>query len=294
MKYIQHMPAMAFFLFLLTSFTSPLYANDAQNIFKSYWYSGESEITSYELKQARYAELREGTSVLVYVSESFLSKEQVKADNHLESNIPVLKLNSTKKFLTGLYPYSIMTSTFSPMLNDGHAIKVSMSMQEWCGHVFTQINNRELFDIHSFSYFDGEADQRFSIEKHELENEVWTKIRLNPDSLPLGTMNMIPSLEYLRLAHKPFKAYSAKASLRTQGNISTYSIYYPELDRTLSIRFLRSFPYIIQGWEDTYKSGYGEKAKVITSSATIKKTIKSKYWEQNSNADVSLRKELDL
>lgn len=262
--------------------------------FKKYWYAGDAELTSYQLKQARYGELHEGKGVLVYVTEPFLAKEQVKADNDKEDNISVLKLNATRKFLTGIYPYSMMTSTFSPVLNNGHAIKVSLSVQEWCGHVFTQINNRKKFDISSYSYFDGEADQRFSIVKNHLENEIWTKIRLNPKGLPLGNLQMVPSLEYLRLLHQPLKAYPAKATLTNTGTTSTYLIEYPTLKRTIAIEIANAFPYVIQGWQETYKSGFDQKAKVLTSSAKIINTIKSQYWKKHNNMDMSLRKELGL
>jgi hypothetical protein len=66
--------------------------------FKDYWYAGEAEITSYELQQARYGEIRNGKAVLVFVTEDFLPQKQVKADRYNSTNIPVLKLNSTKKF----------------------------------------------------------------------------------------------------------------------------------------------------------------------------------------------------
>src|SRR5690606_11722530 len=75
--------------------------------FKSYWFDGQAEITSYTLEQERYGEIREGTAVLIYVTEDFLPGAQVKADQPSETNIPVLKLNKTKNFITGIYPYSI-------------------------------------------------------------------------------------------------------------------------------------------------------------------------------------------
>lgn len=282
---------------ILSGFIScllPLHAASLSEPFKQYWYAGDAELTSYNIKQARYGELHEGTGVLVYVTEPFLAKEQVKADSHKADNIPVLKLNSTKKFLTGIYPYSIMSSTFSPVSNEGYAVKASLSVQEWCGHVFTQINNRQQFDVNSYSYFEGEADQRFSIDKENLENEIWTKIRLNPNELPLGDLQMVPSLEYLRLLHKPLKAYSVKTSLISSGETSTYTLEYPTLLRTLSIEFNNKFPYVIQGWKDTYKSGFDENAKVLTSSAEKINTIKSKYWQKHNNIDMKLRKELGL
>ena len=48
--------------------------------FKSYWNSGRAEITSYKLEQARYGELHSGYSVLVFVTEDFSKKKQVKLD----------------------------------------------------------------------------------------------------------------------------------------------------------------------------------------------------------------------
>src|SRR5690606_23926934 len=91
--------------------------------FKDYWFGGKAEITSYELEQARYGEMRQGKSVLIFVTEPFLAKEQVKADEHHVDNVTVLKLNSTKNFITGIYPYSIMSSCFYPIWDNQHAIK---------------------------------------------------------------------------------------------------------------------------------------------------------------------------
>ncbi len=258
--------------------------------FKDYWYAGEAEITSYKLEQARYGEMRDGTAVLVFVTEDFLPEAQVKADNYSESNIPVLKLNATKKFNTGIYPYSIMQSIFYPVANNEHAIKVTASVQEWCGHVYTQINNRDNFEVMSHSYFQSEADQSFNIEKTWTENELWTKLRIDPKSLPTGELNIIPSLEFTRLRHKDIKAYSAFANLDN----GTYTVTYPELERTLKINFNPEFPYEISGWKETTVSGYGSSAKTLTTKATKLESIKSAYWSKNNNADEGLRKTLKL
>ncbi|KKM18416.1 hypothetical protein LCGC14_1665880, partial [marine sediment metagenome] len=144
--------------------------------FKSYWYAGDAEITSYQLQQARYGETRDGKAVLIYVTEPFLPEAQVKADESHPDNVPVLKLNTTKNYLTGIYPYSIMTSSFYPVHDNQHAIKLSFSAQEWCGQVYAQLNNREQFDVMSHSYFESEGDQNLQLEKTILENEIWNKI----------------------------------------------------------------------------------------------------------------------
>ncbi|SHI33240.1 septum formation inhibitor Maf [Aquimarina spongiae] len=262
--------------------------------FKKYWYAGEAEITSYQLEQARYGEIRQGKAVLIYVTEDFLPKVQVKADYQNANNIPVLKLNATKKFNTGIYPYSIMQSTFYPVSNDRHAIKVSSSMQEWCGHVYAQLNNREQFEIMSHSYFQGEADQELKVDKAILENELWTQLRIAPDQLPIGKVEIIPSFEYTRLRHKEVKAYAATTTLQKEGDQNVYTITYPKLNRTVSIRFASAFPYEIESWAETFKSGFGPNAKELVTKATKIKSIKSAYWGKNSNKDEVLREELGL
>lgn len=258
--------------------------------FKAYWFSGEAEITSYELEQARYGEIRKGKAVLVYVTEDFLPDVQVKADAQNASNIPVLKLNATKKFNTGIYPYSVMQSTFYPVSNDQHAIKISCSMQEWCGHVYMQLNNRDAFEINAHSYFEGEADKSYKLDKTILENELWTQLRLDPKQLPTGDIKVIPAFEYLRFRHTPLQAYDAIAELKD----GTYELTYPKLDRTLSITFNTIFPYNILGWEESFKSGFGTNAKVLTSKATRLASIRSPYWRKNQNADEALRDTLRL
>jgi len=270
--------------------TKKLEAKEPSQAFKDYWYAGVAEITSYKLEQARYGEIREGKAVLIYVTEDFLPNKQVKADNQNPNNIPVLKLNATKAFNTGIYPYSIMQSTFYPVSNDKHAIKVSNSIQEWCGHVYTQLNNKEQFEIMSHSYFESEADEDFKLEKTILENELWTQLRIDPKSLPTGDLQIIPSLEFKRLKHISLKAYKASAKLSS----NSYSISYPDLNRTLTISFNPNFPYDILGWKENFKSGFGANAKTLTTKATKLKAIKSSYWQKNHNKNEVLRDTLQL
>ncbi|SEQ33052.1 hypothetical protein SAMN05421824_1374 [Hyunsoonleella jejuensis] len=254
--------------------------------FKDYWYAGEAEISSYTLEQARYGEMRDGKAVLIYVTEDFLPDVQVKANNQNATNIPVLKLNATKKFNTGIYPYSIMQSTFYPVANNQHALKLSSSIQEWCGQIYAQLNNREQFNIMSHSYFEGEADKNFKLEKTILENELWTQLRINPKSLPTGDISIIPSFEYLRMKHKTIKPYIASATLTN----NSYALTYGSLGRTLIINFNPTFPYEVLGWKETFKSG----PKTMTTTASKLKTLKSPYWQKNDNASEVLRDTLQL
>ena len=254
--------------------------------FKDYWYSGEAEITSYQLEQPRYGEMRSGTAVLIFVTEDFLPKTQVKANSQQPDNIPVLKLNTTKNYTTGIYPYSIMTSTFLPLTTQNHAIKVTNSTQEWCGQMYTQINNRGEFYVKSHTYFEGEADENFTLPKGTLEDEIWSLIRVDPKELPQGSKKIIPAVEYLRLHHIKFKPYAATCTL-TQGQ---YQIAYPELKRTLTIEFDPDFPHQITGWTEQFPSG----DQLMTATATRITSLKTPYWNQNAERFTFLRDSLGL
>ena len=172
--------------------------------------------------------------------------------------------------------------TFYPVANNQHALKVSASVQEWCGHVYTQLNNREQFQVTSHSYFQGEADQNFNLEKNILENQIWTQLRIDPNSLPVGNIKIIPSLEYTRLNHKPLKAYNAFA----ENKPGQYTLNIKDLDRQLTIKYNPSFPYTIQSWEETQNGN--------TTKATKIKTLQSDYWNKKSNSDLELRQTLGL
>ena len=167
-------------------------------------------------------------------------------------------------------------------------------MQEWCGHVYAQLNNRDDFEFTSHSYFEGEADQSIHLDKTHLEDELWTKIRVNPKNLPLGEVSMVPSLEFFRLQHQPVKAYKASTALKEENGLFTYVVDYLDTNRKLTLRFSKELPYQIQGWEEEFKSGYGPNAKTFTSKATRSKSLKTPYWRQNRNEDVVLRDSLGL
>ncbi|MCB0451421.1 MAG: septum formation inhibitor Maf [Aequorivita sp.] len=261
--------------------------------FKEYWYSGTAEITSYNLMQERYGEVREGTAVNIFVTEDFLPDAQVKANSASEENVSVMKLNQMKSFNTGIYPYSIMTSTFSPIAEKEHPLKITNSVQEWCGQVYMQLNNRGDFEIESHSYFQGEADQKLSLPKTYLENELWNLIRINPEELPTGDVMVIPSFEYLRLRHKEIKEHSAFASLKQGDSITIYTLNYPDLQRQLMLFFSSTFPYEIEKWEEVNAADQNDTLRLKTTATKLKR-IKNDYWTKNKNENLNLRDSLQL
>ena len=283
--------------FLLTS----VYAQKTENTtinqqFKDYWFSGKAEITSYDLLQERYGEIRKGNAVNIFVTEPFSKKHNTKADNNVNSNINVLKLNATKKFTTGIYPYSVMTSTFIPVKTPNSSLKISSSTQEWCGHEYIELTQKEdAFKISNSSYFQGASFKNKALAKNiVLEDDIWSKIRLTPENLPQGNFKILPSFVYLRFSHNKVKAYNVIGSISKEKNTSVYTLNYPKLQRKLTITFENAFPYKILEWTETYQSGWGANKKMLTTKATLKKTLNIPYWAKNKNSDNYLRKELGL
>ena len=257
--------------------------------FKTYWFDGNAEISSYILNQSRYGDIRKGSVVMIYVTEDFLPEKQVKANKKTKYTHNILKLNRTKKFLTGIYPYSIMTSVFSHLGQKMPLVKSSTSIQEWCGQTYLQINRRRALEITGHSYFEGEADEKFNLKNDLTEEELWVWIRTQPKILPQGEKELLPSLEYLRMNHKPIKFYQAKLELKHNDTLNTYSIFYPELKRKLLIYFKPNPPYRILKWNE-----YDLNKEKTTACAILEKTIKLPYWKLNKIGDEHFRDSLNL
>lgn len=268
-----------------------LYESDA---FHAYWHAGKAEINSYELNQSRYGENRPGKAVLIFVTEDLSKKLQVKLDNPSSANkTNVLKLNFTKKFITGIYPYSMMLSVFTPTDRSKQAssIKATMSSQEWCGQVYTQLNLRgNRYAVKSHSYFEQEADEQFSVRQTLLEDELWNLIRLDHENLPVGKLKVLPGLFYTRLNHVELGIQSAIGEKSQSDSTYTYKLIFPDQGRSLLIRYEMKFPYKILGWQETWK----ERGKIMTTSARLDKTLYTDYWTKNRNEFRYLRDSLDL
>lgn len=273
-----------------------LQAAHESGAFKQYWYFGKAEITTYNLKQSRYGEVRDGKAVLIFVTEDFSIHKQVKLDDPEkagEDKISVLKMNFTKNFVTGIYPYSMMLSTFTAVdqIQNPHSLKTTMSSQEWCGQVFAQLNLRgKKFHLQSNSYFEKEGDMESQLNAVLLEDELWNLIRLHPESLPEGNVEILPGLFFTRLMHEHILPTKAVLSKENQNDTVRYSVSFPEQKRALTISFKNSFPSQITGWEETFE----ERGKQVKTVATIDKTMQTDYWTKNKNEFLHLRDSLGL
>lgn len=269
--------------------------------FKAYWHGGEgAEISRFRLDQFRYHENHPGYAILVFVTEPFRKSLQVKDEGEPDKDrVPVLKLNFIRKFVTGIYDYSMMTSVFVPVQYQRypHALKVSTSSQEWCGHTYTQINRTDTgyrYELHS--YFEKEVDQKSELKDAWLEDELWVRIRIDPLSLPVGDVDMVPGTMAQRLTHRPLAVSRARTEWVPAPedfpgkDLVAYRVSYPDDARELIIVIERAFPYRIAGWiERLHRNG-----RIHETRAVRTHEIRSRYWEHNRAVDRGIRRQLGL
>ncbi len=267
--------------------SEPFVPTVSTETFRGYWFDGTGEITTYRLEQARYGELHEGTATLIFVTEPFLPVKQVKDEKGHAHSVPVLKLNFVKNFNTGVYPYSMMLSTFTQLDGSGRILKASETTQDWCGHTFSQVNWRGThFDYLRYSYFEAEGDFTRRVEDVWQEDQLWTLARLNPHTLPTGSIQIWPGAFYTRLIHNPPVQQEATATLKRSRNGLRYRVEFSKTDRVLEIFIKDEFPFQIQGWEETYTGiAWNGKAKRLKTKATAIHSEKSDYWNRHRNSD---------
>ena len=258
---------------------------------KSAW-TGGAELNRYQLEQQRYGEIRKGQAMLVFVREPFLKDRQVK-DESGRGNYEVLKMNSIRDFLTGVYPYHTMVSVFQPLEEGtaGKALKVTSSVQEWCGHTFTQSNRRKgVISTEVKSYFEKEDAQIFEEKRAVyLEDEIWTALRLDPLGLPVGEVKMVPGALFSCLSHHEPVAEEAQTRwvAGKDGKTVIYEITYPQSGRVLAIEIQKKLPYTIQSWKES-------KGQTLLSSGQLKEQLSNiDYWNYTSeNKGKKLRSKL--
>ena len=273
--------------------------------FMNLWYDGNAEISVYDLSESRYREVRKGKRTMVFVTEPMRLASHIKPDKKLSNSekVDVIKLNDIRKFNTGIYDYSVMTSVFSsvdhtksiPLLG---TMKVSFTAQEWCGNVFEILkrnDNRYGGKLYSYFEIDGEPTHNVIFnERTEPEDNLWIFIReLKGPVLKSGEemeINIIPSSWDRRKRHLPITVQRAKLFKEKFGNIKTaagkfesnlFTWSYP--GQKVRVWVESDYPHRILKWEE--KDG---------SRGILAATMRQPYWKQNRNQDQVIRKRLTL
>jgi hypothetical protein len=222
---------------------------ETNKTFIDYWKNGKIEITKYELKE---------DSISVGEGSLSFNIDYVEGVNKADS-IQVLHSDFIGKIHKENYDYSAMTSTYLPLnlTLRPHAMKIINSVQEPLGNSFLELSQiPKSYEIIAKNTFKEKTKEHFILERQHLEDELWTKIRMNPNDLPTGDIEIIPSFAYWQSVKKSPNIYEAKAELKDYAGtefkgkkLKIYTLDYPDLKRNLSIVFEGDFPHEVLGWK---------------------------------------------
>ena len=260
------------------------------------WGDGRAEMSGYRGVVSRYGELRPAELVLIFVTEPHDRETLIKDDDApRERRVPMLKLNESLKFVTGVYPYSVMTSVFAPV--DGYfaerfaPAKITLSAQEWCGHVFHGIwPGRDRFFAHGLSYFASEGEGSGDTETPEgtlYEDGLLIQLRELDGPFLGGRAEwegpMLPTLWRNRRAHQPLRVEHTRitrADAEREGvAVTRFTIRQGDYQRVIDVE--RAEPRRILGWT----TSEGERFDIL-------RTARLPYWELNQNGEESHRRDL--
>lgn len=295
-------------LALARSATVPGQATAFDAAFWKQWGDGQAELSGYNLVFPRYGQLRHGSAVTIFVTETFSNSLRVKADpgkHPATDQFPVMKLNLVKDYQTGIYDYNDMTSSFVALAPEngrpaGSPTKISFSSQEWCGHTYQQL----LFDARairatSHSYFDGDADQHGDLSYpsdglSEDELLLWARGQAGPRLAPgeHRDVQILTSLQTARQQHVPLswrRATLSRSARQQQISVPagkfTVEAWTAEIPggvrRTIYAEAVE--PHRIVRWE----ASNGERAELLGSQ-------RMKYWEMNHEGFETALKKLGL
>lgn len=216
-------------------------------VFQKYWKTQDIESTKFILKQDS---LIIGEATLSYNLKE-LGKDQ--------PNGAILSLSSnfSQKIIQENYNYSESSTAITPLNTPlyPHALSIVSSSQSNEGTDFLSFQPEpKSYLFVGRNSVEPEKEIRKITEKGNLEDEIWAKIRMNPDALPQGEIEMIPSLGYWNKIHESPSAQEVKAELKGVENnpkLKIYSLDYPELKRKLEITFEANFPFQIMEFRET-------------------------------------------
>ncbi len=265
---------------------------------KKHWRDGNAELGGYSIKTSRYGQLRKGQVVLVYVAEPMDTTTWIKDDGQgkKDSVVDAFKLNHTLNFSTGIYPYSVMTSVFTPVDGQGRErfapAKISFSSQEWCGHVYHHIHpkgDRFHSQIHSYFGREGDAGETVKTAPGTLyEDALWIQLRELDGPFNGGkdwSGKLVPALWERRKSHRSLRPVPATinrqaASLDGEA-VTRFVVKYESFTRTFELE--RAYPHRILRWT----TSAGEEAKLL-------KTTRLPYWKLHDLGDEKYLEKLGL
>lgn len=267
----------------------------ASERFWSWWSDGKAELNGYTLTQPRYGQKRLGRAVLVFVTEPYSKSRHVKVDAY-DANNPdhtiALKLNHVRKFQTGVYDYSVMTSVFTQPSQGFDPLEVTFSMQEWCGHVFEEAHfgiDGAAAKVDLNSYFDGEsgktrlnatgaspvvAEDALLVQLRDLDHDQHQRQGGDVQLLTSATVRRMRHINPRLTPSKVAWSDAARDLDTPSGTISVYDATYARQGATCTVHVEVPYPHRIAGWT----CDDGEEARLTG-------TARLPYWSAHDLGD---------
>ncbi|MFN3198749.1 MAG: hypothetical protein ACE366_10120 [Bradymonadia bacterium] len=275
-------------------------ATAQSNPFWQHWSDGQAELNGYTLTQPRYGQSRPGRAVLVYVTEPFSARRGVKVDRYDPQNPDhrtVLKLNHVRKFQTGVYDYSVMTSVFVDPQRSFSPLKISFSSQEWCGHMFQDTRFDETgAKVSINSYFDGESGQRsLDLGRNAIAEDALFIVLRQLDTLKMRpgrqAAQFVSSALQDRFLHTPAQVRAGTLEFVEEttevevpaGKFTTHTARWSVSGRTCEAAIEAAYPHRIVRWQ----CSDGE-------SAALTGSKRMPYWRLNREGDEAALEGLGL
>ncbi len=274
----------------------------ASSDFWEWWGDGRAELSGYRLTLGRYGEPREAELALIYVTEPHDRRTWIKDDDvQSPHRVEMLKLISSVKFLTGIYPYSVMTSTFAPVDRYREQafspVRIAHSVQEWCGsYSQTLWPGPEGFRSLRLSYFAHEGERVREVDAQgELVYEDALLIQLRElDGAFAGGGDweglLVPELWRFRTRHAgtdPVPAHIQREEAVREDPVlgevpvTRFTLSTDDYMRTFDVE--REEPRRVLGWT----TSLGDEASLLA-------TERLDYWRLNRLGDEAYREALGL
>ena len=273
----------------------------ASSEFWEWWGDGQAELSGYRMVVGRYGAPREAELALIYVTEPHDRRTWIK-DDHVEEphRVNVMKLNQNVAFLTGIYPYAVMTSVFAPVdryrTEPFSPVRIVHSVQEWCGaysHLVWPGPDR--YRSLRLSYFAHEGERIREVEADGpllYEDALLVQLReLDGPFAGGGDWEgmLVPELWRLRAGHRgtdpvPARITREEGVHEHQGQevpVTRFTLQAGDYERVFEVE--RDPPRRILGWS----TSTGEEAELLA-------TERLAYWELNRPGDESWRETLGL
>jgi hypothetical protein len=222
----------------------------------------------------------------------------------------VLKLNRVKRFQTGIYAYSIMTSVFTPLsparargasFGVGAPLKITFTAQECCGMTFQQLNRQadKTMLSQSNSYFESESDRRETLKADETTlfgDDIFIVARELIKPLQTGSYTYYPTLEHARVSHQalaPTQITVAKQRAR-RANLLSGGAQTDVVEWTFSGKNFRWTLAVEQSYPRRILAFHYEENGKTVEKAEIKGSERLPYWQLNANGNESYLRSLGI